>query len=207
MAKTPPPRPKQNSDGQAKQPSANPDGGGGPPAPPAGGAPTGPPQGPPNTAPPVTPGQMQVSQIAGQLGAQPGMPQIPGAGVPDGLQSFPNDAAQLMELMKQGYAPGADNMMHAQAQNAHAIARAQEAAAQSQANDSMMQQQHAQALGALMQQLMMSGQAPDPALVAQQTAVPQLQSSLTGPGPQGAPPAPGAPGQGLPPQPQSPRPY
>lgn len=200
-----PPRPKQNSEGGKKKPSANPDGGGKPPeAAPAQGAP----MGPPNTAPPMgpTPGQQQVMGTAQQLQGAPGIPNTPGAGVPDGLQSFPQDAAALMQLMKQGYAPGADNMMHAQAQNAHAIARAQEAAAQSQAMDSMQKQQDAQALGALLQRLMMQGALPHPADVAMQTAgPPQLQSGLTAAppsGPPSMPPGPAGPGQGQLPPPQ-----
>lgn len=186
-------KPNKNSDGQQKQPAANPSGGPAPSAPPSQGGPPG----PANTAPPpgaaqLTPGIVQVAQTANALNGVPGIPNTPGAGVPEGLQSFPNDAAQLMQLMQQGFAPGADNFSHAQAQNASAIARAQEAAARAQHNDAMLDEQHSKMLGALMQSLSMSGRLPPPHQVAAAMAgpsagapqgPPQLQSGIAG-GPQ-----------------------
>lgn len=180
-------KPNKNSDGQAKQPAANPSGGAGPSAPPTGGPP-----GPANTAPQLTPGQVQVGQTAQMLNSVPpeqsGIPATPGAGVPEGLQSFTQDSAALMQMMKAGYAPGADNFTFAQAQNAHAIARAQEAAASAQHNDAILQQQHAQQLGALVQSLMMNGRLPQPQEVAASMAQPQqpnpLQSGIPGASPQ-----------------------
>lgn len=165
------PRPNQNSDGQRKKPSANPDGGARP-----GAAPM---------APPMSPGQMQVQQIASQFQGAPGVPNTPGAGVPDMLQSFPQDAASLMMLMKQGYAPGADAMQLGMAQNAHSIARAQEQAALANADQVMEDEDDQMLLGGLLQKLMMKGKLPTPDEAAalaggQQQQMPQmppLQSS------------------------------
>jgi len=177
MAGPQPPRPNQNSNGQAKQPSANPTGAAS--------------QGQPPVAPSMTPGQMQVGQLAGQMNGAPGVPNTPGAGVPEALQSFPQDAGAFMQLMQSGYSPGADPMQHGMAQNAHAIARAQEQAAAQQSQELIAEQSNQQALAALLQKLMLAGQAPDPAAVAGQVAQQQFAPQLQGApqAPQQAPPA------------------
>lgn len=101
--------------------------------------------------------QAQAGAPADQLGIPP---QLAGAGIPPGVESFPHDMAALMQMIHVGYAPGASAMEHAQAQNAHAIARAQEGAYQQSAQN---QQQHtgaSQQLGGILQQLVMHGAPP-----------------------------------------------
>jgi hypothetical protein len=167
------PRPKNNSDGQKKKPSANPDGGA---------RPMQPPQGQPGMAPSlVPPGVQMVGQLAQQAQSTGMVPQTPGAGVPDALQSFPQDVAGLMQVMKQGYAPGADPVEHGMAQNAHAVARAQERAAQQSAQAMGQDEEIKRALGGLIQSLSLQGKLPAPQDVAAQAAGPQqpLTSSYT----------------------------
>lgn len=216
------PRPGQNANGQAKQPSANPDG--------KAAAPTT--TGAQSTRPAMAqklPQQLQMrinyqnlspvdqAQVAQQqLGvdpyamlemgqqavgqatqlAQAGNPQqgpapnsLSGPGVPDGmgLENFPHDMNALLSTMHAGYSPGASNMEHAQAQNAHAIARAQEVLAQQNAQNQVQHSQSVQALGGLFQQLQMNGQTPPAALVAQHV--------MGQPGATGAPPQFGGPPQ------------
>lgn len=213
------PRPGQNANGQAKKPSANPDG--------KAAAPQG--AGPPSTRPagalklpqqlqmrinyhdlsPVDQGQVAAQQLgidpyamlemgkqavgeATQLGEQ-GNPQqglapntLSGPGVPDGmgLDNFPHDMNALLSTMHAGYSPGASNMEHAQAQNAHAIARAQELLAQQNAQNQMHHSDAVQQLGSVFQRLQMSGQTPPAEAVAQhlmpQAPAPQLASPMMG---------------------------
>lgn len=168
------PRPKKNSDGQDKKPSANPNGGGAPGAP----APSGGPAGPPSLVPPGVEMVGQFDQAIGQTGA---VPQTPGAGVPDALQSFPQDASALLQVMNRGFAPGADNAEHGMAQNAFALARAHEVKAAQNAQQMVQSDQDQQMLGGLLQRLMMSGRLPHPDATAQaaqqQAGPPQLHGS------------------------------
>lgn len=241
-------RPNQNANGQAKQPSANPQGlaaHAGPPGMPStaphaalksqlasslAGAPPGAPGGAPpqpgagsqpagdlgmlqtrvqfKDLPPI--GQSQVEQQMGlnpyamlQMGqqqvagaaqqAQAGNPQanpmvpnsLSGPGIPQDAQvdNFPHDQAALLQHMQAGYSPGADPMQHAQAQNAHAIARAQAIASQQSAQNTAFHQDNMMKLVQLMHRLHMSGQLPPPEQVAQHvlaTAPPQLQGAMMG---------------------------
>lgn len=163
------PRPKKNSDGQDKKPSANPDGGAGAEQP----------QGVPGQAPSmVPPGVEMVGQLAQQADATGAVPPTPGAGVPPGLQSFPTDVSALLQVMNRGFAPGADAFEHGMAQNAHALARAHEQQAVQQSQQMVEDDENVKALGGLLQQLMMSGKLPPPEAVAQHVAgPPQLAGS------------------------------
>lgn len=190
-------RPQQNSDGQKKQPSANPNGEAKPT--PNGQA--------PSTAPHAAlPQQLQLrinyaslapadqaqvaqqqlgidpfamqkqSQASAQQAQQLGMQGDPHGPVPNTLQdgaipeqagvgAFPHDFAALVQLMQRGYSPGANPAEHAMAQNAHAIARAQERMAVESAQNVGTHNEAAQQLGGILQRLVMAqgAGAPSPA--------------------------------------------
>lgn len=192
-------RPQQNTDGQSKQASANPDGK----------ASAAPPGQAPSTAPHsalksnlagaaagaavnaapglgmlqtrvnfrdmAPPMQQQVEQQMGlnpfaglQMGQQAVdqamMPQAPGSPVPQqltgpgipadaGLENFPHDIAALQSLMTAGYSPGASPLEHAQAQNAHAVARAMDVQAMQQSQSSQAHADANQQIAAILQRL------------------------------------------------------
>lgn len=181
-------RPQKNSDGQKKQPSANPNGEARPGAP--GQA--------PSTAPHAAlPQQLQLrinyrdlaaadqAQVAQkQLGVDPyaqqkvsqqnatqaqqlGAAGDPHGPVPNTLQdgsipeqagvgAFPHDFAALMQLMQRGYSPGSNPAEHAMAQNAHAIARAQERMAVESAQNVAMHNEASQQLSSILQRLVLA---------------------------------------------------
>ena len=83
--------------------------------------------------------QLEMTQNAvGQSMQQPQGGPVPatllGPSTPAGLENFPNDMSALMQAMKTGYTPGASAQQHQEAINAHAIARAHDAAAMAQAS-------------------------------------------------------------------------
>lgn len=108
-------------------------------------------------------GQQQASQ-AQQVGAQ-GDPHGPvpntlqSPAIPDqaGVAAFPHDFAALTQLMQRGYSPGSNPAEHAMAQNAHAIARAQEQLAQQSAQNRGMHNDAIAQLGGILQKLVMAG--------------------------------------------------
>lgn len=97
--------------------------------------------------------QLTGSQVAGPQ-RKPAFPQDMGPGFPPEVQGFPQDYQALQMMMEQGYAPGATPMAHAQAVNAHALARAQERIAAQQLASQAEDEDDQLQLGEIMQRLM-----------------------------------------------------
>ncbi len=95
------------------------------------------------------------SSVAPQAGAgQSPFPATMGPGIPQDLQSFPTDMASLEQMMRAGFAPGANDMQHADAQNAYAMARAQEQQSNMQNVQQMEDDEDMAQLGPLMRRVM-----------------------------------------------------
>lgn len=154
---------------------------------------------------PIEAGQQAVGQAAqagGGTGPTPNELTSPLMGLPPEVQNFPHDFAALQHSMHMGFSPGASDGEHAVAQNAHAIARAQESHAQQAAQNVQMHQQAHQQLGGIMQNLVSAGAPPAAA------GPPPMQGLPSGiappPGPMIPPPAPASPPMGAPPAPGAP---
>jgi hypothetical protein len=100
------------------------------------------------------PQPMQSNMAQPQAAGPSPFPKTMGAGFPDEVQSFPTDMGTLQQMMMAGFAPGANDAQHADAQNAYAMARSQEQMNSQIAQQQMDDEQDMQMLGPLLRKVM-----------------------------------------------------